>query len=487
MTEEKDIIHVLLIDDDFYILDIGEQFLQQFGDIKVTTCSDALSAIELIRNNEFDAIVSDYLMPGMDGIGFLGHLRSVGNITPFIFFTGRGKEKVVIEALNTGADFYIQKTGDTKADFAELINSIKFSVSRRRSEIELERALKNLQRSQEVAHIGNWTLNLDIGTITGSDESLRIFGFPLNYTPKIAEIMHLIHPDDRLIVKTTISQVIETGEPYNIDIRILRFDTNELRYIQSQGYLWKTDNSGGNKIFGTILDITERKTAEEALIETNSYLENLINIASVPIIILDPEYNITRINRSGEYLIGLNNDQIIGKNIRQILPPDKVDNSMKDIIAALKSPEPKVFRLEIMQSSGSIRMVLWNSATLFDKDGKNPISTIFQGQDITSSIRLEKQRNATQIQIQENLAKMAILNDGIRNPLMAISGYAELFGNDNITEKILYQVDLIDQMVAQIDKKWAKSEKILNFLRKHCEVDTGVKTECEFEKIEEAF
>jgi hypothetical protein len=126
-------------------------------------------------------------------------------------------------------------------------------------------------------------------------------------------------------------------------------------------------------------------------------------------------------------------------------------------------------------------MVLWNSATLFDKEGKYPIATIFQGQDITARIRLERQRNATQMQIQESLAKMSILNDGIRNPLMAISGYAELFGNDNITGKILLQVDLIDEMVTQIDKKWAKSEKILNFLRKHCEVDTGLKSEGEYD------
>ena len=61
----------------------------------------------------YDAIISDYQIPDMDGIEFLKKVRSSGNSIPFIIFTGKGREEVVIEALNAGADFYLQKGGGT--------------------------------------------------------------------------------------------------------------------------------------------------------------------------------------------------------------------------------------------------------------------------------------------------------------------------------------------------------------------------------------
>ena len=60
-------------------------------------------------------------MPGMDGIKFLKAVRAQYPVLPFIIFTGRGREEVAMEALNCGADRYIQKGGDPKSQFTELI------------------------------------------------------------------------------------------------------------------------------------------------------------------------------------------------------------------------------------------------------------------------------------------------------------------------------------------------------------------------------
>ena len=60
----------------------------------------------------YDAVILDYQMPETNGIDFLKLIRSRDDPIPFILFTGRGREEVVIEALNSGADFYLQKGGD---------------------------------------------------------------------------------------------------------------------------------------------------------------------------------------------------------------------------------------------------------------------------------------------------------------------------------------------------------------------------------------
>jgi PAS domain S-box-containing protein len=464
-------IHILLIDDEPTLLDLGIIFLKEQGGFEVTSASKVSYALSLLDTQIFDAIVSDYQMPEMDGLSLLTLLREQGNDTPFIIFTGKGREEVAMQALNCGADFYIQKAGDPKSEFADLESKIRYAVYRKRAEKELESTLDNLKRSQQIAHIGNWMLNVNKGVFTASEEGLAIFGFLENNQPSMDDISAAIHPDDRVFARNTLAKTLETGDPYNIDIRIHRCDTGELRYIQSQGFLLNKD-SDEKIVFGTNLDITDRKKAEIALSETNSFLENLIRIASVPILIWNQEYLISRLNSACEQLLGLPADVLIDKSLCMIFPPDKVALSMQKIESLIHVPGGGTIELDIMHSDGSIRIVEWNVATLFDRDFKNPVATIAQGQDITDKIRIERERDIAEVQIQQNLTQLAILNDGIRNPLTAISGYVELYGDEKLTEKIHYQVRIIDEMVTQGDRRWAESEKILNFLRKHSEVRT---------------
>lgn len=138
------VIDTLYVDDESDLLIIGKKFLEFSGDIRVTTASGGNEALHLIGTHSFDVIISDYQMPGMDGISFLKHLKGQGDTTPFILFTGRGREEVVIEALNHGADFYLQKGGDPIAQFAELSSTIRQTVLRRHAERQLLESQKRL-------------------------------------------------------------------------------------------------------------------------------------------------------------------------------------------------------------------------------------------------------------------------------------------------------------------------------------------------------
>jgi len=88
-------------------------------------------------------------MPEMDGIAFLKKVRTSGNTIPFILFTGRGREEVVIEAINSGVDFYIQKGGDPMAQFTELTHKIRQAVQKRQAEAELRAAYEQLTAAEE--------------------------------------------------------------------------------------------------------------------------------------------------------------------------------------------------------------------------------------------------------------------------------------------------------------------------------------------------
>ena len=83
-------------------------------------------------------------MQGMDGITFLKAVRERFGDIPFVLFTCRGREEVVIEAINNGADFYLQKGGDPEAQFAELAHKIRQAVRTRQAERSLHDSERRL-------------------------------------------------------------------------------------------------------------------------------------------------------------------------------------------------------------------------------------------------------------------------------------------------------------------------------------------------------
>jgi PAS domain S-box-containing protein len=130
-------ISLLYVDDEPALLDVCRRFLEQEGDISVSIAVSVEDALTRIATGTFDAIISDYQMPDVDGISFLRTIRQQHPDMPFILFTGRGREEVVIEAINNGADSYIQKGGDPRALYKELSHRVRQIVRRRKAESEL--------------------------------------------------------------------------------------------------------------------------------------------------------------------------------------------------------------------------------------------------------------------------------------------------------------------------------------------------------------
>jgi PAS domain S-box-containing protein len=127
---------VLYVDDEPDILDIGKRFLENEGDIAIETSESAITALKKLKYEMYDAVVSDYEMPYMDGISFLKTVKKEYNI-PFILLTGKGREEVVIEGINNGLDFYFEKEGDPKKIFMDLSFQLKTLIQRKKREDQI--------------------------------------------------------------------------------------------------------------------------------------------------------------------------------------------------------------------------------------------------------------------------------------------------------------------------------------------------------------
>ncbi|MEI6293289.1 MAG: response regulator [Methanomicrobiales archaeon] len=188
-------IQVLYVDDEPGLLEIGKLFLERTNDIKVETLNSATQGLDQLDLMRYDVIVSDFQMPHMDGIEFLKLVRSAKGDIPFILFTGKGREEVVIEAINSGADFYLQKGGEPKAQFAELAHKIRQLVRRTNVEGMLQQNETWFQtiirHSDEIIAL----LNRDGVIIFASPPIQPMLGYKaMSMTGK--KLLDFIHPDD---------------------------------------------------------------------------------------------------------------------------------------------------------------------------------------------------------------------------------------------------------------------------------------------------
>ncbi len=255
--------HILYVDDEEALLDIGRLFLERAGGITVDATTSPIEALRMILSGRYAAIVSDYQMPDMDGIALLKRVREAGSRVPFIIFTGRGREEVAIEALNNGADFYLQKGGDPKAQFAELANAVRQLAGRQRAEAAVHKTEEMLYMAQSLAHLGSWEFDHETGRLTWSDESYRIFGLDPGEPPTYEGFLAAVHPDDRAPVDTAYRSSIADGKDgYEIEHRILRGDAREIRYLDERCEHYRNGAGEVVRSVGMVHDITERKLGE---------------------------------------------------------------------------------------------------------------------------------------------------------------------------------------------------------------------------------
>jgi PAS domain S-box-containing protein len=279
-------ISVLYVDDEPGLLEVCKLFLEQKGEFSVDTIASAPEALALLGSKTYDAIIADYQMPGMDGIEFLKTVRASGNAVPFILFTGRGREEVVIQALNEGADFYLQKGGEPRSQFAELANKVRYAVTRRRAEDKLRLSENRLRMAQIIGKTGSWELDLATGTIWASEEAFGMFGIPRSPdgTISLEDIESKIPERER--VHRALVGLIENGADYNLEYAIVYPGNSGQKIINSVAKILYDDGKKPVRVVGVIHDVSDRKRVEVALRETKNQYDTMVSNIPVGIYIV---------------------------------------------------------------------------------------------------------------------------------------------------------------------------------------------------------
>jgi PAS domain S-box-containing protein len=266
-----DSLRALYVDDEPGLLEVAKMFLEQSGDFSIETIESATGALELLKSEQFDAIISDYQMPCMDGIEFLKEVRNSGNSIPFILFTGKGREEIAIQAIDNGADYYLQKGGDPTSQFAELAHKIKLAVSLKKAEQKLT-DLASIVENSDDAIIGKSPDGIITSWNTGAE---RIYGY--SSSEAIGKSVSIIIPAEKEDDLKVILQTVREGKS------VFHYETKRKR---KDGILIDVsltsspikDPNGSIIGVSTIgRDITRQKIAEEELRISYEVLEDRVN------------------------------------------------------------------------------------------------------------------------------------------------------------------------------------------------------------------
>ena len=172
-------------------------------------------------------------------------------------------------------------TADLKALTASKADLEKEMSERRQAEELLRASEQRLKRSQEIAHLGSWELDLEKNELSWSDEVYRIFGLqPQQFEATYEAFLATVHPEDRKKVDDAYSgSVRDNIDTYEVEHRVVRPD-GEIRYVHEKCEHQRDDSGRIIRSAGMVHDITDRKRAQEALERSNQELEQFAYVAS---------------------------------------------------------------------------------------------------------------------------------------------------------------------------------------------------------------
>jgi len=371
-------IEILHVDDDPGFVNLVATFLEREHDaFTVRTETDPRDALAVLEAEDcsVDCVVSDYDMPGVDGLTVLERVRDAHTDLPFILFTGKGSEEIASEAITAGVTDYLQKAGGTE-QYSVLANRIRNAVGGYRAERYLNRGIEAIETAQDGISI----LNEDGRVEYANAACAEILGYPREEL--IGLHWETFYRDD------DVDDVYDELLPEARDGRWRGTTT----FVRKRGDELDIEHTLSYTADGSLI-CTLSPQAADAAAPNLSVKEQAIDEAPVGILLTDPHQDdnpIIYANDEFTDLTGYEKREIVGRNCRFLQGEATEDEPVQRLRTAIDNREPVTVELRNYRKDGT---EFWNRvrvAPLFDDDGEVDLFVGFQD-DVTDRKRYEQQ------------------------------------------------------------------------------------------------
>ena len=431
-------VRVLHADSEPDFADLAAMHLEREREaFDVCTATSATEGLDRLAGEEIDCIVSDYDMPGMDGLDFLEAVREEYPDLPFILFTGRGSEEIASEAISAGVTEYLNK-GTGTDQYTVLANRIANAVEKYRAEREL------IETDQVVRTILD-SLPLVLYTL---DEEGR-------FTRSQGKALETIGLEPGEVVGRSVHEVF--GDfPEIIDNCERAFDGELVEEVVAVGDTvfrsWyqplRNENGDIVGVVGLSTDVTERERREDELEWKTAALDN----APVGITMTDPAQEDNPLVFVNEHFCaqtGYTEEEVLGRNCRLLQGEETDPEPVAQLREGIEAKEPVTTELRNYRKDGT---AFWNEllvAPISLDDGRSERYVGFQ-RDVTERVNRKRELKRQNQRLDEFAS---IVAHDLRNPLSVARGRLEMgreTGDDEHFEAIAGAHDRMNQLIEDI-------------------------------------
>ncbi|MFC6722839.1 PAS domain S-box protein [Halobium palmae] len=383
--EEDNSIRVLHVDDDPDLAELTATFLTRKDDrMSINTATTASEGLNCLSESGFDCIISDYDMPGQNGVEFLKTIREDHPDLPFILFTGKGSEEVASDAISAGVTEYLQKGSGTE-QYSLLANRVQNVVERYWFERDAEHARA---RIQEIADKREKIIERVTDAIVEMDAHWQ-------FTLVNAQAENLYEMSEKYLLGRDFWEVFDSAKGTRLEeeFRTVMQTRNPTSFVEYSSQLdgWfdisvYPKDDGGIALY--FIDITEQRKRKQDLKEERQFISETLDMVEEFFFVIGSNWELERWNGHVEKVTGFSETDVETMNALDFFPADERKQVTKSLEKTAETGSDKV-EAEIRTVDGTRipYQFLWRRLT----DAKSELFGIAGiGRDITD-LRAQEQ------------------------------------------------------------------------------------------------
>lgn len=329
---ERDKPLVLIIDDDLSMRLAMQASMVKAG-FEVVMAENGKEGIELCRRREPNLVLLDVVMPGMDGFATCLSIRNLpcGEFTQILMVTGLDDVESTERAFKAGADGFISKP----INWVMLGHRGRYMLRAGKAFQELSKSRFRLEKTQQMAQLGNWELNLQTGEFSCSKQARRLLGIDDNASDlSFDQFIATVSAIERDEVKKLIEMAIAERRSFRVSYQVAQLNGSQ-RHMLNQGEVLYDDQQVAMIMLGAVQDITMQKLAEEE-IKRLAFYDGLTGLSNRLFFMNQLEQEIVYARRKSSIfaLLYLDLDQF--KRVNDTFGHNVGDHLLKKIAVALQ-------------------------------------------------------------------------------------------------------------------------------------------------------